>query len=319
MDSKTLLFSELCAAIGPQSDDVHAAIWSCLSRYEIRGTAASTSFEETVRQFLSAKQVDGLSAKTIREYRRSLAAFGAAVGNPLPAGITADDVRSYLSGLAASGLKPSSVQTYANILRSFFSWLQSEGQIDRSPMLKIRSRRLDRKHSRQPLTSRELEKVRRVCAAPRERALLEMLVSTGCRVSELRLIQLSDMDFRTRSITVTGKGSKTRLVLFSPQAELALDDYAPQSGYLFPGAAPDQPMSVRSIQKIIHALGVRAGLPSSLHPHRLRHTFATLAINRGMELPILQQLLGHESADTTEIYAKLSPGTVARAYARTVA
>lgn len=319
MDCKSSLLAEISAIVGPQDAAVTRQLWTCLGRYQLSNTAAATSFPASLQSFLSAKQVDGLSTKTIKEYRRNLVAFGVQTDKP-PVSITTDDIRGYLASLSTR-LQPNSVQTYANTLRSFFAWLHAEGQLEKNPMLKIKSHRIDRKSTRKPLTSRELERVRRVCRASRERALLELMVSTGCRVSEISALRRDCVNYQTRSLTVTGKGSKTRMVLFSARAELALEEYLsdkPHSDYVFAGKSHGA-LCTAAIQKTMHALGVRAELSGKLHPHRLRHTFASMALNRGMDLAVLQLLLGHESADTTEIYAKLSPATVARAYARAVA
>lgn len=319
MDCRSSLLAEISAIVGPQRPSITRQLWTCLGRYQISDTAAASSFPESQQAFLSAKRVDGLSSKTIKEYRRILTTVGSTMCKP-PASITTDDIRGYLAEISTR-LRPNSVQTYSNVLRSFFSWLQTEGQLEKNPMLKIKSHRVDRKSTRKPLTSRELERVRRACRVPRERALLELMVSTGCRVSEISALRRDSVNCQTHSLTVTGKGSKTRMVLFSARAELALEEYlsdAPDSEYVFSGK-DGRALCIAVIQKAMHTLGVCAGISGKLHPHRLRHTFASMALNRGMDLAVLQLLLGHESADTTEIYAKLSPATVARAYARAVA
>lgn len=315
MDSKLSLFSELCAITSAESAQVRDALWACLGRYTIQPTAAAAGFAESLAAFLSAKRVDGLSERTLGNYRQILSAFDAAIGKP-PAAIQADDIRAYLSSLARRGLKKGSIQTHTNALRSFFSWLLAEEQLERSPMSKIRSLRIDRKHTRQPLTAKELERTRNACVSARERALVELLVSSGCRVSEVCNLPLSAIDMATKSFEVTGKGDKRRRVYFSARAELALEEYLARqapSPLLFPR------FGKRAAQRALHQLGIRAKLQENLHPHKLRHTFATLAINRGMDTAILQQLLGHESADTTQIYAKLAQGTIARAYHKAVA
>lgn len=308
------LFAELCAVTGAD-DALRRRLWACLDKYEIAPRAAHLSFAASCRQFLDAKRVDGLSARTLKNYADVLRLFGGYTRQKAPARVTTADVRGFLSYLQAErGLQPNSAATYLNSLRSFFSWLVREEQITRNPCDKIRSAKPDRLRTRQPLCADSVERARQACTSLREQLLLELLLSTGCRLSELAHLPPQAVNLQARSLTVTGKGNKTRFVYFSTRAKLLIVEYLqrhPHATRLLPGP--------RQIEKTTRAIGCRAGLERRLVPHQLRHTFATHALEAGMNITIIQQLLGHTSLDTTQIYAHVSQAAVQRAYTQIIA
>ena len=168
MEPKVELYTAICTAMDRK--DAKTAIWEILSGYAITATAACSSLEDSIAEFLAAKRADSLSEKSIRNYRQILGLFRQWLDLP-PAQITTDHVRRWLSHLKEDrGMKKDSVQTYLNCLRSFFGWLQTEEKIQRNPMNRIRSARIDKKHTRQPLTQEEVERCRAVLETPRERA-----------------------------------------------------------------------------------------------------------------------------------------------------
>ena len=316
MEPKVELYTAICTAM--DRPDAKTAIWEILSGYTVTATAACSSLEDSIAEFLAAKRADSLSEKSIRNYRQILSLFRQWLDLP-PAQITTDHVRRWLSHLKEErGMKKDSVQTYLNCLRSFFGWLQTEEKIQRNPMNRIRSARIDKKHTRQPLTQEEVEQCRAVLETPRERAIFELYLSTGCRLSELVNVPTSSVDFQSRTIEVCGKGDKIRTVYFSVRAKLALQSYLAHSkgsSDLFScNTAPYGPLGSQAIEKIIRGIGVRAGLSVPLHPHKLRHTFATSALNSGMDIVVIQQLLGHSNLDTTQIYAQISQEAIRHSY-----
>lgn len=238
--------------------------------------------------------------------------------------ITTDDLREYLAYLVDERhLMDNSVQAHINTLRSFFSWLVDEDNIRKSPMRKIKSLKIDKLRSRHPLTAEQLELVRDGCRGYKEKALVEFLVSSGCRVSEVAGLRVDDIDWRDRKCKVIGKGNKERTVYFSVRAKLMLQLYIEgrKGGEaLFSSSrAPYEPLSDRGIEKIISKLGKRIGMERPLYPHLMRHTFASHALNCGMELTIIQHLLGHSDPKTTLIYAEINPVRVQYEYNRVIA
>lgn len=276
-----------------------------------------------VEAFLAAKRIDGCRPKTIKGYRERLKLFMTQCSKPVQA-ITTDDLREYLAYLVDERhLMDNSVQAHINTLRSFFSWLVDEDNIRKSPMRKIKSLKIDKLRSRHPLTAEQLELVRDGCRGYKEKALVEFLVSSGCRVSEVAGLRVDDIDWRDRKCKVIGKGNKERTVYFSVRAKLMLQLYiAERRGgeALFASSrAPYEPLTDRGIEKMISKLGKRIGMERPLYPHLMRHTFASHALNCGMELTIIQHLLGHSDPKTTLIYAEINPIRVQYEYNRVIA
>lgn len=275
-----------------------------------------------VEAFLAAKRIDGCRPKTIKGYRERLKMFMTQCSKPVQA-ITTDDLREYLAYLVDERhLMDNSVQAHINTLRSFFSWLVDEDNIRKSPMRKIKSLKIDKLRSRHPLTAEQLELVRDGCRGYKEKALVEFLVSSGCRVSEVAGLRVDDIDWRDRKCKVIGKGNKERTVYFSVRAKLMLQLYiAERRGgeALFASSrAPYEPLTDRGIEKMISKLGKRIGMERPLYPHLMRHTFASHALNCGMELTIIQHLLGHSNPKTTLIYAEIDPIRVQYEYNRMI-
>lgn len=232
-------------------------------------------------------------------------------------------MREYLAYLVDERhLMDNSVQAHINTLRSFFSWLVDEDNIRKSPMRKIKSLKIDKLRSRHPLTAEQLELVRDGCRGYKEKALVEFLVSSGCRVSEVAGLRVDDIDWRDRKCKVIGKGNKERTVYFSVRAKLMLQLYiAERRGgeALFASSrAPYEPLTDRGIEKMISKLSKRIGMERPLYPHLMRHTFASHALNCGMELTIIQHLLGHSDPKTTLIYAEIDPIRVQYEYNRMI-
>ena len=275
-----------------------------------------------VEAFLAAKRIDGCRPKTIKGYRERLKMFMTQCSKPVQA-ITTDDLREYLAYLVDERhLMDNSVQAHINTLRSFFSWLVDEDNIRKSPMRTIKSLKIDKLRSRHPLTAEQLELVRDGCRGYKEKALVEFLVSSGCRVSEVAGLRVDDIDWRDRKCKVIGKGNKERTVYFSVRAKLMLQLYiAERRGgeALFASSrAPYEPLTDRGIEKMISKLGKRIGMERPLYPHLMRHTFASHALNCGMELTIIQHLLGHSDPKTTLIYAEIDPIRVQYEYNRMI-
>lgn len=319
MNTKQELIARLESAF-PGAKDTIAAI---LADYRItRETGREGDLRKRITAFLAAKKIDGLSQKTLKNYREMLGAFAAQADKPA-ARITADDVREYIGYLANDrGLKDSSINTHINTLRSFFGWLDSEDLIKRNPTRKIKSLKIDRAKSRRPLTQEQLERLRDGCRSYREKALVEFLVSSGCRLGEIVGLRADAVDWQGRSVVVLGKGNKERTVYFSVRAKLMLQEYLAQrkgGDALFASSrAPYEPMQARGVERILQQIGERAGEARRVHPHLLRHTFASNALNAGMDITIIQHLLGHTDPKTTLIYAELAPRTVKYEYERVV-
>ena len=324
MNTQYELTQKIIAATSRKSASksvLHQKIMKILAEYHVeqKTNKSIIDLQTHINHFIAAKHIDGLSSKTLSNYRLYLSLFAKFI-NKNADDITTNDIRNYMG---SQKVCDNSLHTILNTLRSFFSWLTTEEIILKNPTLKIKMKSSHNKNVRKSLSLEELERLRNACVTIKEKTLVEFFYSTGCRVSEVVGIQLSDIDFVQRSIRVKGKGKKERIVYFSVKTKLLLEKYLEQcnsSNMLFTNnRAPYTALHTRSVQKIIKQLGERAKLPEKVHPHLLRHTFATLSLNGGMDITIIQKLLGHSHLSTTEIYAQISQANIRQAYDRIVA
>lgn len=254
----------------------------------------------------------GLSPRTRKVYRGQVRRFARSM-DERPDGVEGHHVANYLHYLSAVREVSRSYHSQAlSALRYLFVHvLRRPVVLERIPRPK-RSRRLPFVLSRP-----EISRLLKVGRSPQERALVMMLYSTGMRVSELVRMRRSDVDRDRRMVRVRqGKGAKDRYTLLSDRAAEALDqhlDYQPASEvWVFPGGRPGQHLTTRSVQKTLARAGERAQIRKKVTPHVLRHSFATHLLEAGTDIRYIQELLGHASTRTTEIYTHVSGKDLAR-------
>lgn len=302
------------AEVCPAADllQVKSKIAGILALYDIRPgkiTAGHPDVAEKVKLFLAAKKLEGLSNLTLAGYEIELRIFAKHIQKPVEA-ITTADLRQFLGQF--EHLKLSSISRKLSVLKSFFGWLTEEEIIPRDPTRKIKPPKKE-KHLPKALTIEELELIREACATRRERALVEVFYSTGCRLSEIAQLNRQDIDWQQHSAKVTGKGSKEREVYFSFKAMHHLRKYLDTRKDAVPALfvterQPYRRMSNRAIQREFDKIAKRAGITKKLHPHVMRHTMATLTLNNGADIVAVQSLLGHANPATTQVYAQLTSG-----------
>lgn len=269
--------------------------------------AASADNDKCIDMFLDAKRVENLSRRTLAYYESELRRCIAFCNKPVRL-IDANDIRRCLSDAMERGCSPVTVNNTRRVLSTFFQWLENEDIIRKSPVK--RTKALKEEHGdKKPFTDEDVAKMRRACTNVRDRAILEMLLSSGMRVSELCGLDSADVDMHERECEVLGKGNKRRTCYFSAEAELYLSEYLDQrtddGDALFVAMnRKGARMSTGAVERVMRTLGRRAGV-SNVHPHRFRRTFATNKLKRGMKIEEIQQLLGHSNIDTTLIYAKV--------------
>lgn len=284
-----------------------------VNNYEInRRTPLSleNDTQDKIKLFLSAKKLEGLSRLTIDGYERDLNKMDEYIGKPV-VHIGTPDIRNYLA--SNSKWQPGTVSKKLSVIKTFFTWLVDEEILLKNPSSKIKQMK---QPARLPkaISVTELEKLRQGCTTTRERALLEVMYSTGCRLAEVSNIKTNKINWASGAISVIGKGNKERIVYLNPRAVYYLEIYLSERKdnedeceYLFTTTRrPFRQMKSRSIQDEISNIKNKSNVSKNVHPHTLRHTMATLAMENGIELGDLQQLLGHENPSTTLRYAAVS-------------
>ena len=263
--------------------------------------------------FLSAKRIEGCSEKTLIYYKNTIQQMLDSIGKSVCTIVT-EDLRTYLAEYQKE--KQSSKVTIDNIRRifsSFFSWLEDEDYIIKSPVRRIH-RIKAASTIKETYTDEQLESMRDNCDNPRDLALIDILASTGMRVGELVLLNRDDISFDERECIVFGKGDKERMVYFDARTKIHLQNYldsrTDNNEALFVSLkAPYNRMKIGGIELRLREMGKRLNI-EKVHPHKFRSTLATVAIDKGMPIEQLQKLLGHQRIDTTLQYAMVKQSNV---------
>ena len=302
-----------------QAEQLRRVLKHNLSGYEIQRKTdsitedASTENARLTGAFLSAKRIEGCSEKSLSYYRKTIETMSEKIGKGITH-ITTNDLRSYLTNYQTE--RKSSKVTIDNIRRilsSFFSWLEDEDYILKSPVRRIHKVKTA-VTIKETYTDEALETMRDHCDSLRDLALIDMLASTGMRVGELVLLNRDDINFEERECVVFGKGSKERMVYFDARTKIHLQNYLAQrtdsNNALFVSLkAPYDRLQIGGVESRLRELGKRLSLPR-VHPHKFRRTLATMAIDKGMPVEQLQRLLGHQRIDTTLQYAMVKQSNV---------
>lgn len=276
----------------------------------------TTDIEDKLQLFFIIKEQEGLSKKTLKNYSYQLAIFANALRKPL-ANVNVMDLRVYLAN-RCKNMKATSKNGQISILKSFFSWLFSEGYIPSNPAALIKQTKVP-KRLREPLTLDELELLRQKCINLRESVLVEFAYSTGCRLSEIVGVNKTDINWTEMTLKVIGKGDKQREVCFNTKAKYLMKEYilsrADDNPALFiTSKGKIHRLGQRSVEREITKIAKRANFTKAIYPHLLRHTFASHKLAAGMPLHIVQALLGHEDPSTTQIYAVTNKSNVIYEY-----
>lgn len=302
-----------------QAEQLRRVLKHNLSGYEIQRRSDSTTEDASTENtrltdaFLSAKRIEGCSEKSLSYYRKTIETMSEKIGKGITH-ITTNDLRSYLTSYQTE--RKSSKVTIDNIRRilsSFFSWLEDEDYILKSPVRRIHKVKTA-VTIKETYTDEVLETMRDHCDSLRDLALIDMLASTGMRVGELVLLNRDDINFEERECVVFGKGSKERMVYFDARTKIHLQNYLAQrtdsNNALFVSLkAPYERLQIGGVESRLRELGKRLSLPR-VHPHKFRRTLATMAIDKGMPVEQLQRLLGHQRIDTTLQYAMVKQSNV---------
>ena len=323
-DRLSMIEDKICLILGK---------WDC----KIKETSLVV-FDETdstiMKRFFLAKGVQGCTKNTAETYRAILGSFFSTTMMRIN-DVTPDDVRIYIARKKVNGVSDNYLATIHRTLSSFFSWCYKEELISSNPMLRVEKIKISKKDE-SALTEEQMESLRYSAKTKREKALIEFLYSTGCRISEVVSLKSQDVDLVNSEILVLGKGRKYRRVYLSNRAKFALIDYLESrndsSPFLFTydlsevkyGLAehirgrldPAGGLGADGARTMIRNIGKRCGL--YVHPHLLRKTVATIALGKGMPIDQVREMLGHESIATTTIYAQTHGDEIKRSHAKFV-
>ena len=280
---------------------------------EAKQVQEEISNEKYLEMFLTAKQIEGCSDRTIQYYRVTIEHMLKRITIPLRQ-IATEDIRQYL--IDYQKINNCGKVTIDNIRRnlsSFFSWLEEEDHILKSPVKRIHKIKT-KTVVKEVISDESIEILRDNCKEKRDLAIIDLLFSTGMRVGELVNLDIADIDFNERECIVYGKGDKERRVYFDARAKIHLQNYLnsrkDDNPALFVSLqSPYNRMNIGGIEVRLRQLGKRLGL-NKVHPHKFRRTLATMAIDKGMPIEQLQQLLGHRRIDTTLQYAMVKQSNV---------
>lgn len=339
----------MLSEMGVDTDGIADRLYMLLKDVEITRIETALAIrddqlnENLITRFLGAKAVKGCTKQTVKQYGRSLKTILKKFSKSATE-ITADDIRLYTAyRLTQDKVSKSYMNTELRYLRTFYAWLFSEEIIMKNPMIKIDAVKVP-KVKRKAFSDLECEKLRSACRTTMETAIIEVFLSTGCRVSEMCSIQIADLN--DDKCIVHGKGNKDRWVFLNAKAQMAIQKYLAErhdsNPYLFPIGVrmnmKDEKVKKMKrlidwfkypelvgegerdkggIEQTVRKLGKKAGV-EDVHPHRFRRTCATMALRRGMPIELVSKMLGHEQLATTQIYLDLSEHELEEAHKKFV-
>ena len=298
-----------------QSTKLREVLHNTFTRYEVvESKQQDDNLERNYLElFLAAKRIEGCSDKSLKYYKATIERMLNAISKSVNH-IETDDIRNYLIKYQEQNKSSKvTIDNIRRILSSFFSWLEEEDYILKSPVRRIHKVRTG-SNIKETYSDEVMELMRDNCSELRDLAIIDMLASTGVRVGEMVLLNRTDVDFNERECIVFGKGNKARVVYFDARTKIHLQNYLKSRSdnnlALFVSLkAPHNRLQIGGVEARLRRLGKLLGI-HKVHPHKFRRTLATMAIDKGMPIEQLQQLLGHRKIDTTLQYAMVKQSNV---------
>ena len=287
--------------------------------HDLAGDNNAVNQEDLVAVFLAAKRVEGCSSKTIQYYDSTIRNVLKKINKDIKQ-VTTDDLRIYLDTYQNEHkISKVTIDNIRRILSTFFAWLEDESYIIKSPVRRIHKVKTC-KTVKETYSDEALEIMRDNVENIRDLALIDILTSTGMRVGELVNLDRDDIDFENRECIVLGKGNKERKVYFDARTKIHLQKYLSERNDNNPALfvtlqSPHNRLLISGVEIRLRNLGRKLNL-NKVHPHKFRRTLATMAIDKGMPIEQVQQLLGHQSVDTTLQYAMVNQNNVKLSHRR---
>lgn len=303
-----------------QLEQLRCTLVSCFDCYDItmtNSTINNNNEEDYITMFISSKKIEGCSDKSLKYYKTTIDKVLNEINKNIKH-ITTDDLRCYLAKYQEKNKSSKvTIDNIRRILSSFFSWLEDEDYILKSPVRRIHKIKTS-KLIKETYTDEELELMRNSCEKKRDLAIIDLLASTGMRVGEMVLLNKKDINFEERECVVFGKGDKERIVYFDARTKIHLLDYLNErtdnNEALFVSlSSPKNRLNIGGIETRLRKIGSSLGI-NKVHPHKFRRTLATMAIDKGMPIEQVQHLLGHQRIDTTLQYAMVKQTNVKYAH-----
>ena len=291
-----------------------------------------------IKRFALAKRVKGCTENTCKAYTSTLNRFFTLLGKD-PTQCEHTDVQAYIARLIIDKRSKEHQSNIVRTLSTFYKWLSTEGLVEKNIMDKVDRIKVKPKHKKS-FSDMDVEKIRLACRTKRESAMVEVLLSTGCRAFECSELKIEQC--KGEEIQIVGKGEKQRTVYLNAKAQIAIEVYLKErkddNPYLFPkstsvGRKPprggvnwyvdvtqvskDDHIDKSALESIMRKIGKKAGV-ENCHPHRFRRTCATFALRRGMDVTLVQLMLGHESLETTQRYLDISDEELKNAHKKYV-
>lgn len=320
-DEREQLVTEICMYLKSKNIDISEIkneLYIVVNNYSIHKETTEISIyegdinENLINRFLASKTIQGCTKRTIRHYQIELKNFSDFINKPLTQA-SADDVR-YMSAkrLTVDKVSKTTVGNTQRVLSSFYAWMTKEEIIEKNIMLKVEMMKKEKK-KKKAFTEEDIEKIRDGCENDRDRCLIEVLLSTWCRVTEVSNMKISDIK-KDGSMVVFGKGEKERTVYLNAKARYQIDKYLAsrddKEEWLFVSLdKPHEKMKQSGIEIVTRKIGKMQGV-DDCHPHRFRRTGATFALRNGMPIEDVSRILGHEDLSTTQIYLDIDDRSV---------
>ena len=350
-DERQNLINRICMHFSERVDDLEmlrSELYITLNDYEITNRCTELAetdqecLENVLKRFLVAKAVKGCSERTIQLYSMSVRKVFTEI-NKRVEDVTPDDIRLYMGlRLRRDGVSKVTVGNEIRSLSSFYAWATAEEIIQKNPMLRVHKIKRQ-KVRKEALTEMEIERLRMAADGEMQKMMIEVLLSTGCRVTELVNIRIDEI--QKDEITVHGKGEKDRKVYLNAKAELAVQVYLAkrrdENPYLLPGAKnmrerkgmdrkesrknwwmdrnnlTEGHITTSTVESTMRTIADRAEVEQA-NPHKFRRTCATFALRRGMPIEQVSRMLGHEEVGTTQIYLDLKEEDLKRSHEKYV-
>ena len=308
----------LCQMMPHLSSDQAALLKNVLEGVLLKKASNTEKLDQDlIEGFIAAKRLEGCSERTLSFYKNTIDKTLASIGKPIKA-VTTEDLRNYLSEYQNNNsVCKVTIDNMRRNLSSFFSWLEDENYILKSPVRRIH--RIKAAISvKETYSDEELEQLRDGCTESRDLAMIDILASTGMRVGELVRLNRDDINFNERECVVFGKGDKERIVYFDARTKIHLQNYLnarqDNNTALFVSLkAPYERLEIGGVESRLKRIGEVLNI-DKVHPHKFRRTMATTAIDKGMPIEQVQKLLGHEKIDTTLHYAMVKQSNVKNAH-----